>query len=101
MLHLQLTLSYTGFFWAGWWRGGGGGGWNPPHFYNFSSVWEIWTKFGTVIDNRKTIKLAYFNWQMTSPWRYYKVKMLKLTNIFKNLIQSEREFSLTETYHQN
>ena len=38
---------------------------------------------------------------MTSPWRHHKVKMLKLTNTFKNLIQSEREFSLAETYHQN
>ena len=27
--------------------------------------------------------------------------MLKLTNIFKNLIQSEREFSLAQTNHQN
>ena len=26
--------------------GGGGGGWNPPHLYNFSSIWRILTKFG-------------------------------------------------------
>ena len=35
---------------------------------------------------------------MTSPQSHHRVKMLKLTNIFKNLIQSEREFSLAETY---
>ena len=37
---------------------------------------------------------------MTSPLRH-KLKMLKLTNIFNNLVQSEREFSLAETYHHN
>ena len=49
-----MDLSYTGFFELAC-HGEGGGGMNPPHLYNFSSIWRIWTKFDTVIDNRKTI----------------------------------------------